>query len=184
MQRRSKKNPKKPKRMKRLKNKIFLFTHLSRGDAGAESKKLARAASAEYFLRLGLDPEEIFYEKSGKPVFPSGEHHLSISHAGSFFAAAFAPFPIGIDAEPEDLDARERIAEKYFDQEEKKEPFSRIWTAKEAVSKIGGEGISALRSISVRGEIALFAGKRYRLLDRSEKGYKITIAIPDRGEKE
>lgn len=167
-----------------MKNKIFLFTHLSRGDARAESKKLARAASADYFLRLGLDPEEIFYEKRGKPVFPSGEHHLSISHAGSFFAAAFAPFPIGIDAEPQDLASRERIAEKFFDEEEKKEPFSRIWTAKEAVSKIGGEGISALRHISVRGEIALYAGKRYLLSDRSEKGYRITIAVPEGGEKE
>lgn len=162
-----------------MKNKIFLFSKELSGDARAESKRLALAASEEYFRRLPIEAETISYEKSGKPVFASGRHFLSISHTGPFFAAAFAPFPIGIDAEEEGIRPRERIVNQYFDPEEQKEPFAKIWTAKEAVSKIGGEGISALRKISVRGEIAFFGGKRYCLESFSEKGYRITIAFPE-----
>lgn len=159
-----------------MKNKIFLFTQILRGDARAESKALARAASADYFSRLGIGSEEILYADSGKPYFPSGEHFLSVSHTGPFFAAAFAPFPIGLDAEKGDLRPSERVLEKYFDPEEKKEAFARVWTAKEAVSKIGGEGISALRSISVRGDFAFFRGQKYRLERELFGDYLITLA--------
>ena len=162
--------------MTRVKNNFYLFTQSLRGDAREESKALTLAASADYFSRIGKKAEEVRYQESGKPVFSSMAHHLSVTHAGSFFAAVFAPFPIGIDAEEENLPYREKIAEKYFDSEEKKEPFSRIWTAKEAVSKIGGEGISALKKISVRENFAFYAGKKFRIEYQTIGKHLIAIA--------
>lgn len=151
---------------------VYLYT----AEGGAKQPQRLQRAAEEFFSAACLPSEEVKKDPSGKPYFARGEYFLSPSHGGDFYAVAFAPFPIGLDVEKEDVFSQ-RVAAKYFDENEKKLPFSLVWTAKEAVSKITGEGISALRRIRVfSSEKAELDGEEYVLTTFSERGFRFTLA--------
>lgn len=131
------------------------------------SERYASADSKEAYLkgRSGLRafaslyasivPSEVKIEitKSGKPFFENiAGLHFNISHSGSEVAIAFSTKPVGFDMEVLD---RKRdclaIAERFFTAEESREVkmagdsanklFARLWTAKEAMLKLSGEGL-------------------------------------------
>ena len=131
------------------------------------SKRYASADSKEAYLkgRSGLRafaslyasivPSDVKIEitKSGKPFFENiADLHFNISHSGSEVAIAFSTKPVGFDMEVLD---RKRdclaIAERFFTAEESREVkmagdsanklFARLWTAKEAMLKLSGEGL-------------------------------------------
>lgn len=155
----------------------FLFVLEWRRDVRGLSHGLTVNATRRYFLSLGEEVIPVEYEKSGKPVFAWGDRHLSVTHCGPFFAAVFAPFPIGIDAERRS-EIRPRIAEKFFSREERGMSFVRAWTAKEAVAKITGEGIGALHRVRVQEGLAELDGKKYELEHLTLGDYLLTLACP------
>ncbi len=87
--------------------------------------------------------------ESGAPLPESGVF-WSISHKETFVAAVVAPAPVGIDVEP--IRPRsEALFRKVADDREwqltegdKTLRFFRYWTAKEAVLKAAGDGLSGL----------------------------------------
>ena len=115
----------------------------------------------------------IFRDRFGKPHFDAGASHFSIAHAGRLSVAAISSFgAVGVDIERVDQ-ARdiERIAERFFSASEREVLFAaddpviefyRIWTAKEAMMKLGGEGmVSIMSSDSARAKVSgerCFAG--------------------------
>ena len=131
------------------------------------SKKYASADSKEAYLKgrsglrafaslyASIAPRDVKIEitKSGKPFFENiAGLHFNISHSGSEVAIAFSTNPVGFDMEVLD---RKRdclaIAERFFTAEESREVkmagdsanklFARLWTAKEAMLKLSGEGL-------------------------------------------
>ena len=131
------------------------------------SKRYASADSKEAYLKgrsglrafaslyASIPPRDVKIEitKSGKPFFENiAGLHFNISHSGSEVAIAFSTNPVGFDMEVLD---RERgclaIAERFFTAEESREVkmagdsanelFARLWTAKEAMLKLSGEGL-------------------------------------------
>ena len=131
------------------------------------SKKYASADSKDAYLKgrsglrafaslyASIAPSEVKIEitKSGKPFFENiADLHFNISHSGSEVAIAFSTNPVGFDMEVLD---RKRdclaIAERFFTAEESREVkmagdsanklFARLWTAKEAMLKLSGEGL-------------------------------------------
>ena len=131
------------------------------------SKKYASADSKEAYLKgrsglrafaslyASIAPRDVKIEitKSGKPFFENiAGLHFNISHSGSEVAIAFSTNPVGFDMELLD---RKRgclaIAERFFTAEESREVkmagdsanklFARLWTAKEAMLKLSGEGL-------------------------------------------
>ena len=131
------------------------------------SKKYASADSKEAYLKgrsglrafaslyASIAPRDVKIEitKSGKPFFENiADLHFNISHSGSEVAIAFSTKPVGFDMEVLD---RKRdclaIAERFFTAEESREVkmagdsanklFARLWTAKEAMLKLSGEGL-------------------------------------------
>ena len=116
------------------------------------AKKLAKEI-------LGTAKEDIslINLESGQPVILIKDKKLcvSISHSGSFAAAAVSSTPVGIDIE-ETRDVPQGVVRKAFSQdeidfvnsaqteEEKKQRFLRIWTAKEAYLKLKGTGLKGL----------------------------------------
>lgn len=158
-----------------MKNKPYLFIKETEGDVKEESRSLLCEAAEAFFRRENIPGEEILRTNLGKPYFPSGKIHLSVTHTGKVFAAVFAFFPIGIDMEPEKGENR-KVAERFFSPEEQKMPFARVWTAKEAVAKLDGRGLSLLKKIRVEDSFAYFEDKKY-LLERKQVGeYILTIA--------
>lgn len=157
--------------IKKLDGGIYLYI----ADGGAKNALRLEEAAEEFFSALSLPKKEIRKSPSGKPYFPDLEYHLSPSHTEDLYAVAFAPFPIGLDVEREDRE-KKRVAEKYFSEEESLLPFSYVWTAKEAVTKLTGEGLSALRRVSVFSEEAHLDGEIYTLKTFTDKGYRFTLA--------
>jgi 4'-phosphopantetheinyl transferase len=93
----------------------------------------------------------------GKPALPAGSVdastaaplHFNLSHSGDLALIAIAPVPVGIDLErdaPPDADA---LARTWFTPAEQvrlqrgEADFLTLWTAREAVLKAAGTGLSA-----------------------------------------
>ncbi len=99
----------------------------------------------------GVEVRPAAFEKeaSGRPR-PLRQGYWSVSHKPRYVAGVFSPSPVGIDVEqvrPYNPRLRRKVADaaewRLVDLS-KTEAFFRIWTAKEAVLKIGGVGIPDL----------------------------------------
>lgn len=105
-----------------------------------------RAAS----LYTGISPGDLLLEAAanGKPFFANAAIHFNLSHSGGAVVAAFSGLPVGIDIEPRGRCRDfEGIASRFFHPDEAaavngEESFLRLWTGKEAMLKLSGEGIS------------------------------------------
>lgn len=161
--------------IRRLPQGIYLYT----GTLLPDPNERRRVAAEEFFAAAGLPSRRIFNDERGKPYFEGEGLYLSPTHTQNFYAVAFAPFPVGLDAEKEDTE-NIRVREKYFSEEEKSLPFSAVWTAKEAVAKILGDGIASLRRIRVfsDGGRAEADGREFSLFSLKEKGLILTLAVP------
>lgn len=109
---------------------------------------------------LNVDEKDIHFsrDENGKPFVLNHDVEFSISHSGEVVVCAVDKAKIGIDVEmirPINLRVT-KIActenEKEFvfsadSEEEKKERFFKIWTAKEAYFKWLGTGITNLREV-------------------------------------
>ena len=155
------------------------------------SKRYASADSKEAYLKgrsglrafaslyASIAPSEVKIEitKSGKPFFENiAGLHFNISHSGSEVAIAFSTNPVGFDMEVLD---RKRdclaIAERFFTAEESREVkmagdsanklFARLWTAKESMLKLSGEGLvgGLDRAISLSDQEGRLADQRIHL---------------------
>ena len=100
------------------------------------------------------DDLSICRTSGGKPYFASRDLFFSISHAKDTVAVALSDTPVGIDIEF--IDERRDIlslSRRFFAPDEYKaisesnspaEDFFALWTKKEALAKITGEGLSAI----------------------------------------
>lgn len=112
---------------------------------------------AEELLGIGTEDISLINLESGQPVILAKGRKLSvsISHSSSFAAAVAGETPVGIDIE-EIRDVPEGVMRRAFSadeadfvskaesEEEKRQRFLRIWTAKEAYLKLKGTGLKGL----------------------------------------
>lgn len=123
----------------------------------------------------------IVRDRFGKPSFECGGVAFSIAHAGDLSVAAVSRDDIGVDIERIDTSRdMDRIAGRFFSDGEKKQlsiaenktrEFYRIWTAKEAMMKLGGEGM-----------ISIMSSDSATALSRKERffaGYEISFGKED-----
>ena len=116
---------------------------------------LGRAFNA---MGVSAPSMSIVRDKLGKPHFEYGAPYFSISHAGKLSVAAVSEDgELGVDIEHVDRERdTERIAGKFFSEAEQKRldaaaddrtaEFYRIWTAKEAMMKLSGGGMTSVMS--------------------------------------
>jgi len=125
---------------------------------------------------LGVPPGDLSIETAagGKPFYVGEETvRFNLSHCGSNVVAAFASEEIGIDIEdPARITDFLAIAKRYFQPSENqlilgagdqgREMFFRIWTAKEALLKLSGQGLAGGLELaeSDGGSHATLAGQR------------------------
>ena len=143
-----------------------------------QSRQLTRRFADAYFARLHLPSDRVLYQDSGKPVFERAPHFLSVTHSENFFAFCAAPVPCGIDAERSGRNAP-AVARRFFSPAEQERDFAAVWTAKEAVSKISGEGLAAIRKIAVEQDRALGGGDRFCLHTVPTHGFFVTVAVKE-----
>lgn len=122
-------------------------------DRWVRSRAVARRILAR---RVGIAPAEVPWTEGprGKPRL-GGSLDFNLSHSGPLFALALSSVgPVGVDLEVvEPLPRMERVAARVFSEEEwapaegfdregRVRFFYRLWTAKEAVLKYLGTGLS------------------------------------------
>ncbi len=165
-------------KMKMTSNTVYTYIKFTTNDAKRDSARLLSEALTLFWAKTDLEPEEIQRTCEGKPYFPSGRSYLSVTHTGNLFAVVFASRPIGIDGEKAE-EKRSRIAEKKFSPQERLLPFSYVWSAKEAVSKLVGTGLADLMQVSVTKGRAIFGGKGYTLREEILGDYRLVTATEE-----
>lgn len=130
---------------------VARFRHVSDKNRSLWAELFARQRLAE---AAGVPPleVEIAHDGKGKPFWKGGSLFVSLSHSGSYIAAAVGREPVGVDVEKK-RKAAPAVAKRWFRPEENalletlSEPertrlFFRLWTMKEAALKYAGEGLS------------------------------------------
>ncbi len=133
--------------MKYLIRNLSEFNNLTSSQAGeALVKELCRA-------HLSIEPT-LAKHKSGKPYLKNSNYCVSISHSAQRVMCSINKNEIGVDIQkitPYDS----RLIDRFFVDEEiafaKKdsESFFKVWSTKEAVSKISGEGLKSFKHFCV-----------------------------------
>ena len=106
---------------------------------------------------LGVSSASFRIAPGGKPYLPGGRQ-FSISHSGGLCVCAVADFPVGVDAELMKNRDVSRLVRALNSQDAHRieegglAEFYRIWTVKEAVCKLTGEGISKARLKDIDAE--------------------------------
>ena len=158
------------------KHNASLIPYRTAGEASRFSRALLPEAVREYCASVGAPPKEVVFLPNGKPVFADFPgHFLSVTHTGDLLLFAFAPVPIGVDAEKK-TEERPRVAARYFTETERLLPFAAVWTAREAVAKLSGGGLSDALRVTVSGNTALLDGRTYSLFTAEYGEYLVTIA--------
>lgn len=111
---------------------------------------LAHALLAEAYQRhVGVPMPALARTAEGKPYFPDGSLHFSLSHTGTMALCAISDQEVGADAETvrpvrRGLPERVLTAEELdwlARQEDRKTAFFALWTGKEAWVKLTGRGL-------------------------------------------
>ena len=129
-------------------------SHISGTEKVALLSRIARQALKLSADRSGVVLGELCQAENGIPL-PFGNHYWSLSHKPEYVAAVISDHRIGIDIEEikprtESLFSYVASAEEWqLGQNRSWETFFRYWTAKEAVLKAGGIGVSGLKACQV-----------------------------------
>jgi len=103
-----------------------------------------------YREETGEDLPQIYTTDRGKPYFPDGPWHFSISHTPKHAFCVLSRNNVGLDAEESDRKVNLKLGEKIlspaekvqFDAAENKEKaLLTFWVLKEAAAKLSGEGL-------------------------------------------
>lgn len=115
------------------------------------SRALLKLVLADKWGQTNARELEFALGEFGKPALVSGGPHFNLSHSGDFAAVAISSVPVGVDVECGKTLPLEELAAFAFRPEEgaailaHAEPqrhFLELWTAKEAVMKCTGQGMS------------------------------------------
>ena len=156
--------------------------HLSR--IAREALKLSAEKSG---VRLG----ELRKDEKGVPC-PVNGNYWSLSHKSKYVAAVVSKDKVGIDIEemkprPESLFSHVASDEEWELKEKSWDTFFRYWTAKEAILKVIGIGISGLKTcriISVPDENHITLGYNGHLFLVEQLRYKNHIVSVLKGDNQ
>ena len=114
-------------------------------------KDQLRSVIAGLLIRRAIGDGEIVFGAHEKPYAKDSGIYFSVSHSGDVVAIAVDENEVGLDVEELPAENRLKIADRFYHPAERAyvhgaqdmpRAFCRIWTRKEAVLKMTGEGIS------------------------------------------
>lgn len=116
---------------------------------GRDGHSVGRELLARLYAQAtGEKLPDIAVTPQGKPYFPNGNWHFSISHTKNFVFCALSDRNIGLDAEEKGRAVSPVMIEKFTSDGEKsrlgndpQDAFLRLWVLKEADAKLTGRGM-------------------------------------------
>jgi len=159
-------------------------------------RRAAKTAFVRYARSVGRrdtgQPASVLNDRNGAPyVEYRPDVHLSITHSHGYAMAVVAPFDIGIDLEK--IEQRPLSLTHYFFSEDERRLASRrggdspardklitrIWSRKEAVSKVLRRGGSLdFKDLNVVDDEVEVSRVAMRVLSAERDGYCISLAMP------
>ncbi len=117
----------------------------------------------------GIGEQDVFYTENGKPYLNDGRF-ISVTHSGKYCILAVFDMPVGVDIEKVGR-VGQSVSNRFFTADEQEWAESDetrltvLWTLKEALSKLTGDGIKMLYDgIDVlpltRGKSLILDGKK------------------------
>lgn len=114
-----------------------------------DGHQVGRALLAQLYRRAtGEELPSIAVTPRGKPYFPDGKWHFSISHTKNHAFCVLSRHNVGLDAEEKGRKVSPALMEQYTSDAEKErlgddpaDAFLRLWVLKEAQSKLTGRGM-------------------------------------------
>lgn len=170
-----------------------IFTALCKG---RQDKILALKRSRDRLLCLGAGfllktalerhglSDSLVISGTGKPFLKGNELYFSLSHSGERAMCALSDREIGCDCQ-KILPYKQRIAQKYFSQNEIEliknshnadAEFTRIWSLKESLVKLTGEGICGMS----KADVFCCGGRFFREYDLND-GHKYSVCAKNDG---
>ncbi len=122
------------------------FNSRRRRDEYLSTRGIIKQLAAE----MGLDKSKFEIQKDGlgKPfgIHNNQRYNLSLAHTGEKVLCGLSEtIPIGLDLEPVDRQVNQRLRKRILHRDERKaleeEPVVRLWTLKEALVKLNGQGL-------------------------------------------
>ena len=154
------------------------FAHFSdRLTCALAYKLLKDALKSEYGME---QVPEFSYSEHGKPFFASHpDIHFNLSHCKKAVACALSPKPIGIDVErirPFDKELAAYVCapselETLLNSPEPELEFTLLWTKKEALCKLRGDGLPSRTDLQ---NLLLHCPYVFSTTVNREKGYVLT----------
>ena len=125
---------------------MFLLSEALNGRSGHD---VGRELLARLYLQAtGREVPSIAITPQGKPYFPDGQWHFSISHTKNFAFCVLSQWNVGLDAEEKGRPVSSTMLEKFLSDKEKahlgadpQDVFLRLWVLKEAEAKLTGRGM-------------------------------------------
>lgn len=125
---------------------VFLLSEALNGRSGHD---VGRELLARLYLQAtGREVPRIAITPQGKPYFPDGQWHFSISHTKNFAFCVLSQRNVGLDAEEKGRPVSSTMLEKFLSDNEKarlgddqQDAFLRLWVLKEAQAKLTGRGM-------------------------------------------
>lgn len=124
-------------------------------DRQALTEELVLRAVEDFAVEKGIAIDnmsrEICRTGKGKPYFKELPLQFSVSHTDDLWVCLISAGrnPVGVDIQKVKESRQEKVAEKYFTDDEKecmkqngKDAFFKIWTRKEAYAKYTGQGLT------------------------------------------
>ena len=172
-----------------------LVANVAQPPTRTEQRALSDRLTCRLFADSGHDvsADDIGRTIYGKPQLRDSPLHHSISNTGSLSIGVVGPDPIGIDVEA--LDRPLRVASELLTQRIFATPAEakaclqhwtliQAWTAKEAVLKAAGLGLSGgLANVKIAPDraAACLHGSRYALSLWMQEGFSVAVAEVVRG---
>ena len=127
-----------------------MFFHSEQLD-GRDGHDVGRLILEKLYVRATGEPlPPIAVTPRGKPYFPNGSWHFSISHTKHFAFCVLSRKNIGLDAEEKGRAVSPAMIEKFTSDGEKarlgadpQDAFLRLWVLKEADAKRTGRGMGS-----------------------------------------
>lgn len=118
---------------------------------GRDGHLMGRKLLSQLYARAtGEALPEIALTERGKPYFPDGKWHFSISHTRNFVFCVLSDRNIGLDAEEMGRQVTPAMVEKFTSPGEKtrlgedpQDAFLRLWVLKESYAKLTGRGMGS-----------------------------------------
>lgn len=140
---------------------LYVYEGYQGGQDGRQRTEALVRRSVELYVReermsLGTVSGQILRGKRGKPYFKEVPIEFSVSHTGDLWVCLMDMDPVGVDVQQIRSCKREKIADRYYTQDERdfvrsrgEAGFFQIWARKEAYAKYTGDGFKEeLRSFS------------------------------------